>query len=250
MHKSYLALLLLALIATTSWGQVYLNYSVNQPPALSAHAGNDQLICPGGQTDIGALPAAIGGYGGYQYQWSPGTNLNNAQIGNPIAFPSTSTTYILTVTDSLGQSSSADYAITVTAVVPTVAISASSTTVTAGRSVSLDGSASAAPSGRTIASCQWALTSGSSIAAFSGATNDCASAIVNATAAGSFTVQLTVVDSAGAEASRSVTITATAATVSSDSSSNSGGSAGGGAMSGLWLAALAAAALALWRRSR
>ncbi|MFN8395427.1 MAG: T9SS type A sorting domain-containing protein [Bacteroidia bacterium] len=102
MHKSYLALLLLALIATTSWGQVYLNYSVNQPPALSAHAGNDQLICPGGQTDIGALPAAIGGYGGYQYQWSPGTNLNNAQIGNPIAFPSTSTTYILTVTDSLG----------------------------------------------------------------------------------------------------------------------------------------------------
>lgn len=102
MHKSYLALLLFALMATTAWGQVYLNYSVNQPPALSAQAGTDQLICPGDQANIGGLPAALGGYGGYQYQWLPGTNLNNAQIANPIAFPTNSTTYILSVTDSLG----------------------------------------------------------------------------------------------------------------------------------------------------
>lgn len=102
MQKKYLVLLLLVTVATTAWGQVYLSYSVNQPPALTAQAGGDHIICPGDQANLGGLPAALGGYGGYQYQWLPGTNLNNAQIGNPIAFPTTSTLYVMTVTDSLG----------------------------------------------------------------------------------------------------------------------------------------------------
>ncbi len=237
--------------------------TVNAPsgPSVSIQSSADHVVTAGSSVSLdGSASTVASGLSVRAYQWTitSGASLAHFSSATDGAAATVATegagsgSFVvrLTVTDSLGQSSSADYAITVTAVVPTVAISASSTTVTAGRSVSLDGSASAAPSGRTIASCQWALTSGSSIAAFSGATNDCASAIVNATAAGSFTVQLTVVDSAGAEASRSVTITATAATVSSDSSSNSGGSAGGGAMSGLWLAALAAATLALGRRSR
>jgi gliding motility-associated-like protein len=40
--------------------------------------------------------------GAQLYQWLPATDLNNPNIGNPIATPSSSTTYSLTATDTLG----------------------------------------------------------------------------------------------------------------------------------------------------
>jgi hypothetical protein len=94
---------LFALAATGRAGaQVFLNYSVNQPPALAAQAGADQIICPGDPATLGGSPTATGGYGAYSYVWFPNSTLNNAAAANPVASPSQSTTYALTLTDSLG----------------------------------------------------------------------------------------------------------------------------------------------------
>jgi serine protease len=153
----------------------------------------------------------------------------------------------LTVTDTVGQTRSASATITVTALGPTAAIGTSATSVSAGGTVSLDSTGSSAPTGRTLTGYQWSLTSGSSIAAFSGGTTG-PTATVTTSAAGSFTVQLVLTDSAGAQASRTqaITVTAPATTTSSSTSSSSGG--GGGAMSAWWVLALACAAALLSRR--
>ena len=89
---------------------------------------------------------------------------------------------------------------------PTASVSASATAVVLGTSVNFDGSASRAPSGRTIKSYQWTITSGGSIAAFSSTTN-AATARVVTTGVGSFTVELTVTDSAGQQGSSTSTVT-------------------------------------------
>lgn len=78
-------------------------------------------------------------------------------------------------------------------------ITVSSSTIQVGDSVTLDGSSSVAASG-SIASYAWSITSGSSVAAFSSATAS-STATLNALAAGTVTVQLTVTDSAGNSAS-------------------------------------------------
>jgi serine protease len=92
---------------------------------------------------------------------------------------------------------------------PVAAFTASSGTVLVGATVSFDGSGSSVPTGRTLAGWQWSLTSSSGIAAFSGPTNASTARVV-ASAAGSYTVQLTVTDSTGARASASQTITVNA----------------------------------------
>ncbi len=56
----------------------------------------DTTVCAGGSVQIGLLPIAAPGI---SYQWAPGTGLSNANVANPIATPSTSTTYTLTVSN-------------------------------------------------------------------------------------------------------------------------------------------------------
>lgn len=138
--------------------------------------------------------------------------------------------------------------------VPTAAVTATPSAPTAGQSVALDGSGSSATSGRTIASYAWAITSGSTLASLTGATN-AATATLATSAAGSVTVSLTVTDSAGASSSTSTTLSIAAAPVattpvtSSTGTSSSGG--GGGALGLGWLAGLGAAVFALRpRRTR
>lgn len=61
---------------------------------FSAIAGPDQTICPSpGGVLIGTSPTP-----GVNYQWSPVTGLSNPFISNPIASPTTTTTYTLTAT--------------------------------------------------------------------------------------------------------------------------------------------------------
>jgi serine protease len=88
---------------------------------------------------------------------------------------------------------------------PSASVSASATTVVAGTTVSLDGSASTAPSGRTIASYAWSITSGGAFAAFTGATNGSTASLLTS-AAGTVVVALTVTDSEGQQATKSVNI--------------------------------------------
>lgn len=57
-------------------------------------------LCSG---DCVTLQAQLsGGSGNFNYLWQPATGLNNAQIANPTACPTTSTTYRLLVTDANG----------------------------------------------------------------------------------------------------------------------------------------------------
>jgi gliding motility-associated-like protein len=68
--------------------------TVNVQTAV-ATANNDTTIC------IGEL-APLNGSGGVSYSWSPSTDLSNPNVANPVANPSSTTTYTLTVTDALG----------------------------------------------------------------------------------------------------------------------------------------------------
>ena len=66
--------------------------TISIPPA---NAGTDTSICVGDSIQLAAS-------GGISYSWSPSTGLSDTSINNPIAYPSTTTTYIITVTDTIG----------------------------------------------------------------------------------------------------------------------------------------------------
>lgn len=61
----------------------------------SANAGIDQTICSGSSAQLTAS-------GGMSYSWNPTTGLSNPNIENPIATPTTATTYTVTITDRNG----------------------------------------------------------------------------------------------------------------------------------------------------
>jgi hypothetical protein len=59
-----------------------------------ANAGNSATICSGSAVNLGIQPSSNPSY---QYSWFPTEGLNNPNIANPIASPTTNTTYTLTV---------------------------------------------------------------------------------------------------------------------------------------------------------
>jgi len=64
---------------------------------IQPQAGPDQLSCNNAPVQLGVIPKV-----GYIYSWSPLTGLSNPNISNPIATPSVTTQYILTVTHEGG----------------------------------------------------------------------------------------------------------------------------------------------------
>lgn len=73
---------------------------------LSANAGNNTGVCPGGDsTTIGGNPSATGGTLPYTYSWQPATGLDFPNTPNPKSSPASATNYTLTVTDGAGNSS-------------------------------------------------------------------------------------------------------------------------------------------------
>ena len=62
-------------------------------PLPSANAGNDTTICLGDTIQLNAS-------GGNVYFWTPGTDLSDPAISNPLAFPAATSSYIVNVTDS------------------------------------------------------------------------------------------------------------------------------------------------------
>ena len=117
-------------------------------------------------------------------------------------------------------------------------ITPSATSVTAGSSVTLD-AAGSWPSGGAarIATYQWAITSGATLASLTSSTSATASLLTQA--AGTVTVTLTITDTAGRQGTRSVALTVTPAPVAPQSSG------GGGALGVGWLLGLIAALIAL-----
>ncbi|MFM2048064.1 MAG: hypothetical protein RI955_612, partial [Bacteroidota bacterium] len=107
--------------ATSSytWGETE-DYLVNI--GLSANAGTDQTICTSSSVTLNGT--ASGGTMPYTYNWQPATGLSATNIAHPIANVTANTTYVLTVTDSLGSVSSDTMMITTNAL-PTISLSGS-----------------------------------------------------------------------------------------------------------------------------
>ncbi len=68
------------------------NITVNSLPV--AEAGNDTTITAGDSIMIGSAQVS-----GYTYIWYPATGLTSSTIANPVAFPASTTTYYVTVTN-------------------------------------------------------------------------------------------------------------------------------------------------------
>ncbi len=70
---------------------------VNALPIVDA--GPDTALCLTDSVQIGGSPT---GPGGSLFSWTPTTGLNNSTIANPMASPSTTTWYVVSVTDTNG----------------------------------------------------------------------------------------------------------------------------------------------------
>ncbi len=89
----------------------YTTLTVN--PLLTVNAGSDKLICAGEGVTLGGNPTASGGSSPYTYSWIPNTSLTSNTLGNPIANPTTTTSYLVIVTDSVGCSKSSGVTVTI-----------------------------------------------------------------------------------------------------------------------------------------
>lgn len=69
--------------------------TVTVNPLPSANAGSDVSICAGSSTQLNAS-------GGGTYSWAPSTGLSNTGISNPVATPTITTNYTVTVTSPAG----------------------------------------------------------------------------------------------------------------------------------------------------
>ena len=118
---------------------------VNPLPVVSADTSH--WLCPGDTTQI--FGTGIG-----TYLWSPSVSLSGNTLQNPIAFPSATTTYTLTVTDINGCVNRDTVTITVNSIVPTNA--GGPFTICTSGCVNLGGNPTA-PTGSTY---QWSPATG------------------------------------------------------------------------------------------
>jgi len=93
---------------------------------------SDTAICIGNFVQLNA-------WGGISYNWSPGTFLSNPSIANPHCTPTTTTSYIVTITDANGCVWTQDVTITVDTVLPK-AVALNDTTICRGDTISVYGS--------------------------------------------------------------------------------------------------------------
>ncbi|MGQ0829238.1 MAG: RCC1 domain-containing protein [Bacteroidota bacterium] len=88
---------------------------------VTANAGNDAAICAGSSTQLNAT-------GGGTYSWSPAIGLSSTTIANPLANPTITTTYVVTVTGPSGCTATDAVLVTVNPL-PTVTATASPATI-------------------------------------------------------------------------------------------------------------------------
>ncbi|MDI6832879.1 MAG: T9SS type A sorting domain-containing protein [Bacteroidales bacterium] len=89
------------------------SWIIKLAPMLIVDAGPDRIICNGDSIAIGGSPTASECIPPYTYLWNNSGSLNDSTIANPIAFPNITTTYTLTVTDSIGNINTDSVTITV-----------------------------------------------------------------------------------------------------------------------------------------
>ncbi len=162
---------------------------------LPVNTGADDSVCFGGNILLAANPNVAG----FSYSWSPIAGLNNANIYNPTASPSATTTYVVTVIDTNACNASDSVTVYVD---PQLSIAMSSTPVLCNGGTS--GQASVIASG------------GSGIYSYLWTSNDVTATIHE----GAGTYAVVVSDSWGCNSTDSITITEPAALAASSVSVN------------------------------
>ncbi|MBI2280778.1 MAG: gliding motility-associated C-terminal domain-containing protein [Bacteroidetes bacterium] len=104
-----------------------------------AFAGNDTTICIGESVTLGEVPAATGN-GNFTYSWTPTTGISDSTASNPIATPTQTTTYYLTMVDD--SSCTATDSITVNVLNPIANAGLDDTLTCSNPTINLDGSTS------------------------------------------------------------------------------------------------------------
>jgi serine protease len=189
--------------------------SVGSAAGVSASAQFAQASVLAGDT-VAASAAGSSGSGSLSHAWQllQGASLVNvvgSSTGQALSLqtlPEVSGTVRvgLTVTDGAGQIATRVASLEVLPSLPVVSVTASSTNVDLGQSISLDGSASTAVGGRSVAAYSWSLTPGSAAASFGGGTT-AATASLTPSALGTVSAVLTVTDNQGSASSQQVDIT-------------------------------------------
>ena len=128
--------------------ELYLTALVTAQIPDGLQSSDLRKIAPDGQsTIIGPLGffAAVDATGiagpGYQYQWSPATGLSSTTVAVPVANPTSTTTYTLTVTDMCGNTASSQVTVHVNITKPPLAITASADSICGASSVRLSATA-------------------------------------------------------------------------------------------------------------
>ena len=79
-----------------------ININICAGPTRTIYKGTTSNVGPFGPQSVNLTSVVTGGSPGYSYKWTPSAGLNNALIANPVASPTVTTVYTLTVTDSKG----------------------------------------------------------------------------------------------------------------------------------------------------
>lgn len=80
----------------------FLGLSKVSKAQLVVNPGTYQKICPGTKVVLGAHPTATGGVAPYSFVWTPTVSLAYPDSSNPIASPSVTNTYTVSVRDAAG----------------------------------------------------------------------------------------------------------------------------------------------------
>lgn len=110
-----LILLFLVFSSHFLFGQRVVTLSVVQPPEFGFSISKpDTTIIKGSSIVLGTDLIVFGGSGEYTYHWVPTGTLSDPSISNPIASPTDTTSYLLTITDKYGCSITLYYTVNVT----------------------------------------------------------------------------------------------------------------------------------------
>ena len=149
---------------------IHPNVVVGPPIPIHANAGNDVTICSGTSTQLS-------GSGGINYSWSPATGLSATNIPNPVASPTATTNYILTVTDGNNLCTSKDSVVVSVIPSPVGSITPAAAEICAGSSLTLTASGGGTylwnPGGYTTASITVSPVTNSSYTVIVTASNGC-----------------------------------------------------------------------------
>jgi PKD repeat protein len=113
-----------------------VDFTVQAPPGLSVD--ESLQICTGGSVMIDPVVSSGPEHGTVTYKWSPATGLSSTSIRNPVATPTTSTTYRLVITDVRGCSLTDSVVVVVVPELEPKIASTSGFTACEGQQVTLD----------------------------------------------------------------------------------------------------------------